>query len=484
MALLRFAKKHRLKLSLLGTVLVLCILFPPIVPKSGSVKNGLKWADWTGFGEEWSHTRTTETTDDSGKVTDIQTTEELQPGISFWDLISTLLIPVSLAVLGFLLQSFQERRNEEQKQIEERRNNAQRKIEEERNRAQEKVEKEIANNTLREEALQDYLDRMSTLLIDHNLSNLQRESDMREIALDVVRARTLSILRLLDSDGDRKGSVIRFLIDTDLTGKLELNLSDANLSDANLRGASLVNARLVGADLRSARLQKANLDNANLARANLENADLKEVTLSETDLSYANLKHADFTDSKLLIRERQTSIDPELEDIQKRFQQETDPQKKARLRNIYTNLSRRALSGQVKSARSLAQGVTRTTILLEAQLQEAKIENANWEGINLNNANLHHVSLKGSDLNSSNLSGANLSKANLTEVKFKNANLTKVNFEQANLTDAEFIGADLTAANLSGANLTGADFKNATITNANFSNTNHTQAKNLVIQGK
>ena len=72
-------------------------------------------------------------------------------------------------------------------------------------------------------------------------------------ALEVIRARTLSILRRFENDRERKTSVINFLIETEIIGKSKLNLSGADLSGAYIKGANLERANLERAELERVR---------------------------------------------------------------------------------------------------------------------------------------------------------------------------------------------------------------------------------------
>jgi len=218
-------------------------------------------------------------------------------GKTLWDWLSLAGVPMSLAGLGFWLQIQQQQRNEEQ---------------------------------LQEEILQNYYDKVSELLVDKNLlaiaakgdTTTPEERELLDVSVGVIRARTLATLRRLD--GNRKGSLIRFLTEAKVISKLSLSLKDADLSkakleDINLEGtylesanfssASLVGARLVNADFYCASLSLSNFDNANLtrtkmARANLYKATLRrarlvECDISGSDLSFSDLSLANLTGAKL-----------------------------------------------------------------------------------------------------------------------------------------------------------------------------------------
>jgi uncharacterized protein YjbI with pentapeptide repeats len=249
-------------------------------------------------------------TDSQGKVLETTTTTTPDDEKTAWDWVGLLGVPFALTGFGVL----QQLRSEKQAQAEK-----------ERSEAQAQAEKNIAESYQREEALQNYLDRLSELLIEKNLigkvgrvqatgeeqskdnrTDLVKleEKEMLDTASDVIRARTLSILRRLGEDGGRKGAVIQFLIEAEVIGKLKLNLrgadltgakltsadlSEVNLSKVNLRGADLTGAKLTGAKLWSAKLSGAKLWLAKLSGADLSSADLTSADLSRGDLSGADL---------------------------------------------------------------------------------------------------------------------------------------------------------------------------------------------------
>jgi len=210
---------------------------------------------------------------------------------TLWDwlnLAGVVAIPVVLAGLGAQLQAQQQKRSEEQSQ----------------------VEREIADENRQEEVLQNYFDRVSALLVDKNLLAIAakgdtatpEEKELLDVSVDVIRARTLTTLRRLD--GDRKGDLIRFLIESDVITELVLSLDDANLSSAYLYNANLTGIRFCGANLSNANLghidlDGADLNNANLDGANLDTANLRSAILDGADLSDTKLTGADFSSANL-----------------------------------------------------------------------------------------------------------------------------------------------------------------------------------------
>jgi uncharacterized protein YjbI with pentapeptide repeats len=227
---------------------------------------------WTGFGEE-----------------ELPKPEnrEVRPKKTLWDwlqLCGTLAIPIVITFFGLWFTTQQETR-------------------------QQAIEDQRAQAT----ALQAYLDQISTLLLEEDLSD--------DKVRTLLRARTVTVLGSLDPS--LKTQVVRFLEEAELVQKVDerdavisltganlsganlfqANLSGANLSDANLKGAelgyaNLKGAELVVADLRGADLEGANLSGAalvgtSLVEANLSGANLKGAVLVEANLSGANLKGAD-----------------------------------------------------------------------------------------------------------------------------------------------------------------------------------------------
>ena len=172
------------------------------------------WADWTGF-----------------------------DGKTLWEWLELLGVPIALAVLGIIFQQQEQKRSREEA----------------------KEQREISADKAKDEVLQAYFDRLSVLLVDKNLlaiaarlyskDETQNDGDQDNklsaeqqelfyVAVDIIRARTLSILRRFQKDGKRKASVIRFLIESEVIGKAKLSLSFADLSDAKLGGVYLVRAYL------------------------------------------------------------------------------------------------------------------------------------------------------------------------------------------------------------------------------------------------
>ena len=198
---------------------------------------------------------------------------EYHPRRTLWDLLSLLVIPAVLLIAGALFTRF-ERENDNRL--------ARERAELDRDLAEKRAEKdrELAATNLRDVALREYFDRMSDLLLTQKLTSASAEDPVR----DVARTRTLTILRTIAGDGERKGSVVRFLYEAELVrGDTPL----VSLNGADLREANLVSANLIRANLERANLAGANLQRTNLREANLHKVSLAEIPLREADLQEA-----------------------------------------------------------------------------------------------------------------------------------------------------------------------------------------------------
>lgn len=218
--------------------------------------------EWTGFGE-----------------TEIPKPEagEIRPKKTVWDWMDLLIVPFVLALGTIVFALYQENR---QTQIEEQR----------------------AQNV----ALQDYLDQMSSLLLDKDRP-LRQSKEGSEEARTLARAWTLTVLTRLEGQPGtmsslRKGSVLQFLYEARLIGHVIDQKSNQvkripaviSLAGADLSGA-VMPGRSDKVDLRGVDLHDTVLNGAILEGADLCSADLSGAILAETNLRYTNLSDADLS---------------------------------------------------------------------------------------------------------------------------------------------------------------------------------------------
>lgn len=226
-------------------------------------------------------------------------TYQYQFAKSFWDWLQLLVVPVALSIAAYW---FNRANNKMKHQMADKRDD---------------IERTIAAENQQATLLQDYLERISDLLLARKFQDPQTSME----ACNIARAYTLIVLPRLNAQ--RKGILLRFLYESQLItsptkgcillrnadlSNVDLehfDLSGANLNSANLDGAKLSGAilseaqlqgaYLCGADMSGATLRGANLHSADLTNGNLNGAILREANLAWANLSYAWLSHTDCT---------------------------------------------------------------------------------------------------------------------------------------------------------------------------------------------
>jgi uncharacterized protein YjbI with pentapeptide repeats len=270
--------------------------------------------------------------------------------ITLYDWLDLLIIPVVLAIGGYLFNSSQNR-----------------------------ATGAAAEQRAQDEALQAYIDHMSQLLTDEK--HPFHHASLGDASRAVARARTLTVLSRLN--GPRRAQVVQFLNEAGLIGRddqvLDLSkadLKDADLSSADLSGAYLARTDLTRANLTQATLRDANLVQATLSDANLARADLRGVLLFEAALIQAKLTLVDLAPSK----------------------------EHANLRDAW--LERADLSGARLHKTRLTNAHMRGANLSRAYLIETALGDADLSDADLRRANLRGAYLGGADLRGANLAHA------------------------------------------------------------------------------
>lgn len=206
-------------------------------------------------------------------------------GKTVWDAAQLIIVPISLALIAYLLSNKQ---RQEDREIARAQREQDLRIADERRRN----ESEIALNREREDALQAYLSAMTSLLLEHNMTD-------DKVAV-IAQARTLSLLPRLD--GKRKATVLRFLAGSQListTDKL-LSLNGADFSGMQGGAVSLTGVSLGGVNLHGCKLPHSSIRESDLRFADLSGVDLTASDLFGTDLTGANLSGADLSDTVLV----------------------------------------------------------------------------------------------------------------------------------------------------------------------------------------
>jgi len=280
---------------------------------------------------------------------------EFQRGKTIWDWMQLLIIPLILARVAYYLTNTQ---------------------------------REKSGN-----ALQNYLDYMTKLLIEHEYL----DDEEFERAARLMRARTLMVLEQLS--GKQKGHLLRFLIETELLHREKtcLNMKRANLTRLELEPGAYSDFNLDG----------VNLDYANLGWCHFRNVQMKGVSMRNADL-----EDADFTSASL----------------------------------EYILLNRSNLYSAKFGKANMYKANLQDANLEGAILRETILSRSNLRGVNLRESFALKISLDSSDLSFANLKDADFGEADLTHVNFYGANFRNVNLTNANLTDSNITERQLRKA--------------------------------------
>jgi hypothetical protein len=194
-------------------------------------------------------------------------------GVTLWDWLNLLIVPVVLALGAYLFTRAEDSRTLEQ-----------------------------ADHRRQEDVLQAYLDQMRQLLLDKERP--LRQSKANSEARTAARVGTLTTLERTQNP-DKKGIIVKFLWECSLLEKQRtvVILEGANLKGADLGGAKLIGANLrkvdLGPDLRKTKSERAKLGGAQLFDADLSGADLKKADLRKALLRGADLSGADLSGANL-----------------------------------------------------------------------------------------------------------------------------------------------------------------------------------------
>jgi hypothetical protein len=216
------------------------------------------------------------------------------PKRKLWDWLKLLIVPVVLALGGYLFTRSENQRTQEVADKER------------------TLDREIADERRQDDTLQAYLDQIGQLLLDKERPLRQSKKD--DEVQTLARARTLTVLASLD--GRRKGTVVQFLYESGLIdrGNRVVRLHGADLAGINppkviqrldvvktvsIQGTKVEVLRIVGANLQGAILEEVNLTEANLLYANLREANLKNASLNGANLSGARLAEANLLGANL-----------------------------------------------------------------------------------------------------------------------------------------------------------------------------------------
>lgn len=117
--------------------------------------------------------------------------------------------------------------------------------------------------------------------------------------------------------------------------------------------------------------------------------------------------------------------------------------------------------------------------LTRADLEDGRLTDIDFHGVNLKRATLRGANLAGSDLAWANLIHTNLSEASLVSANLSDAYFIDTDLHRADLTDADLKRAQLTEVNFSSAVLNGTDFTKALVSRLRLCEIDLSQARGL-----
>ena len=184
---------------------------------------------------------------------------------TLWDWLDLLIIPVVLAIIAFLYKEFEKIKSKRDIRIQR-----------------------------QHQAVDDFIQIITELSLDHNLATKKPKDGTKEIA----RSRVIFVLENID--GERKGQILQFLYESnliDLTPKVVL--VGANFKGIQLTGIDLHSSEIRGAYFQNSDLQKSNLDQALFVGCNFLKSNFSESKVENTDFSYSNLSSCEFQNMNL-----------------------------------------------------------------------------------------------------------------------------------------------------------------------------------------
>ncbi len=159
------------------------------------------------------------------------------------------------------------------------------------------VQQDLADDRAAEAAFQQYIDRVTALVLD------APEGVAPDTVNAIGRAQTMAVLRLVE--GERAGRALAFLAELDLLRRFAISFEGIDLNGAELKGIDFSGVDFEGADLTGADLEGGHFENADFEECDLEGVDLKgailrgagfeNTRLAGAELSGADLRYADLS---------------------------------------------------------------------------------------------------------------------------------------------------------------------------------------------
>jgi len=333
-----------------------------------------------------------------------------------WDWLNLLGIPFVLLVVGFVLNQSEDRRKRE---IAKEEGETERSIAKE-NR---KAEQEQAKESFRESSLQNYIDKMTQLLLEYKLNTFSNIN-----VSNIARAKTLAVVPVLD--GKRKGLVLKFLFDAGLISGVHpiVNLeyadfsgteySRAYLGDANLKNVELPAAKLPGVEFNGAILTGTVFNNATLTGARFKKTKFIETKLDNADMAGINvigstLLRTRFKNSDSFGKEVNTHLDLYDSTWESCIFEECE------------------FSGSQLLSTTMTDLVFKSTKFDRVKMQKSRIKNVDFSGAKFSQTDFYDSVFHSPNFANTDLYEVNFEHAQLPGANFANSIMNKVNFKKA-----------------------------------------------------
>ncbi|RPJ71609.1 MAG: hypothetical protein EHM20_14485 [Alphaproteobacteria bacterium] len=368
-------------------------------------------------------------------------------GKTWWDWLDLLFVPIILSFAAYFL-----------------------------NREQKRTELAVENIRNQNKILDEYIERISKLILDDNFSDKENNKNAKSIA----RTWTITALSRLDMEG--KKVLLQFLdeaglvhgenvlvnlrgadlVETDKTyfavfssiidGLTQDNtfapfakISDSTISDTSFRSAVIYKGSISRSTLKRVIFSEADLREIKIYESTLEDSDLSNSLLAKAEIYASSLENVNLFQADL----RNTTIKDSAFDKKSQFAFSNLTAAKFFGSNLReANFARSNLNFAEFHESSFDSAILSNTTMVGTIIDESGFENSDLTESNLSNSVIRNTSFKGAILRSSVFSGASLrnidfSDTNLIEANFSKVDLTKVNLKNADLTRADLTGAKL-----------------------------------------
>lgn len=354
---------------------------------------------------------------------------EVIPQKFVWDWLDLLIIPVALLIFGSVFTYIGETRK--------------RTLAEE-DRQKDKAIAEINRNSewkrlldhQQEESLQNYIDKMTDLLLKEKLLLSEKKNEVRNVA----RVKTLATIRTLD--GKRKGLVLKFLFDAGLINGEDpiIDIQFADFTNTDYKNAYLGNINLMNVDFSYSNLENVEFDKANLSKTNFTCASLREGIFSSTKFDKTifvdtNFDGTTIKGSKIINTTFSSSLKTNIDNIKQKL-------------DGYANI-----------------------LWEDCIFTDCSFQHLNFHSPQMNNVQFKSTAKNKTEFNDVNIiKGKMIGDVDFSGVKFRKVGFTGTEFIGTGLNITKFIFSEFYEVGFQNTYLTGVNFSDSTMNRVDFQN--------------